>query len=158
MTDDHLYPAGTPVYMAPELMSNDRNIEGRPELVDVYSFGVLIFAVLAREKPYEMLVRTKRMNLWTLRSAIADDNTRPDGEHAKEKLDEAPQGVVELIRRCWAADPDERPSNFDEIIEELKRSSSRGQGAGVGAVESTANPMLGAPQELALVANERQEL
>ena len=106
--------AGTPVYMAPELMATaSSEYEGTPELVDVYSFGVLIFAVLTREKPYQRIVRKKHMNLWTLRSSILDD-CRPDSEEAecKEVLAQAPPGAVELMHKCWVKEPSERPSSI----------------------------------------------
>eukprot|EP00935_MAST-01C_sp_MAST-1C-sp1_P001113 g1113.t1 len=114
---------GTPVYMAPELMVADSSdVEGAPELVDVYSFGVFVFAVLTQQKPFEKLVRKKRMNLWALRSSILDHNCRPDGEHAecKETLDQAPPQAVELMHKCWVKEPSERPSSFDEIAKELQ--------------------------------------
>eukprot|EP00935_MAST-01C_sp_MAST-1C-sp1_P001397 g1397.t1 len=44
---------GTPVYMAPELMvEKGGRTDYHPALVDVYSFGILVWAVGARQKPY----------------------------------------------------------------------------------------------------------
>jgi serine/threonine protein kinase len=44
---------GTPVYMAPELLSADSTAETIPAMVDVYSFGVLMWAIMTRERPFE---------------------------------------------------------------------------------------------------------
>ena len=62
---------GTPVYMAPELMNADSATSLCSGSVDIYSFGILMYAVLTRKKPYEKMVREKRWNIWALRDAIA---------------------------------------------------------------------------------------
>ena len=62
---------GTPVYMAPELMNADSATSLCSGSIDIYSFGILMYAVLTRKKPYEKMVREKRWNIWALRDAIA---------------------------------------------------------------------------------------
>ena len=61
---------GTPVYMAPELMNADSATSLCSGSIDIYSFGILMYAVLTRKKPYEKMVREKRWNIWALRDAI----------------------------------------------------------------------------------------
>jgi serine/threonine protein kinase len=57
---------GAPVYMAPELMSDSRSTEYDGSLVDVYSFGILMWAVLTRTKPYAAVSDKRNLNLWAL--------------------------------------------------------------------------------------------
>jgi serine/threonine protein kinase len=61
---------GTPVYMAPELMNVDSATSLCSGSIDIYSFGILMYAVLTRKKPYEKVAREKRWNVWALRDAI----------------------------------------------------------------------------------------
>ena len=51
--------------------------EYKPALVDVYSFGILVWTVASRQKPYGAVVRAKRMNLWKLREFISVQGGRP---------------------------------------------------------------------------------
>jgi serine/threonine protein kinase len=62
---------GTPVYMAPELINVDSATSLCSGSIDIYSFGILMYAVLTRKKPYEKMAREKRWNIWALRDAIA---------------------------------------------------------------------------------------
>jgi serine/threonine protein kinase len=62
---------GTPVYMAPELMDEDYATILCSGSIDIYSFGILMYAVLTRKQPYEKMAREKCWNIWALRDAIA---------------------------------------------------------------------------------------
>jgi serine/threonine protein kinase len=57
---------GTPVYMAPELMSEDAAVICDGAMVDVYAFGILMWAVFTRSKPYERTMVGKRLGVWEL--------------------------------------------------------------------------------------------
>ena len=98
--------------MAPELMVNEAKVKAQAELmpkllerVDVYSFGVLMWVVLTRQRPYEALVRRERLNLWRLRELIIS-GTRP---HEGKGGDD---GMGRLVMRCWHRDPQKRPESF----------------------------------------------
>jgi serine/threonine protein kinase len=108
---------GTPIYMAPELMADANTVAYEGVLVDVYSFGILMYTVLTRERPYEKLVRSQRLNIWALRDLIVDGE-RPaiDGHKA---LLEAPPQLLSLMSRCWSHEPGARPSGFPEIVKEV---------------------------------------
>jgi serine/threonine protein kinase len=108
---------GTPVYMAPELMVESAVAEANGAMLDVYSFGVMLWEIMARESPYAKLAKQRRLNLWSLRDLIVegerpslDDNVLIQG---------APTSAVLLMRECWAHHPDQRPSGFDEISQRL---------------------------------------
>jgi serine/threonine protein kinase len=61
---------GTPIYMAPELMTAEASsVYGSK--VDVYAFAILMWAVLTRTRPYESSVMKKRLTLWALVSECA---------------------------------------------------------------------------------------
>jgi serine/threonine protein kinase len=115
---------GTPVYMAPELMTDDAHI-GKYDgsQVDVYSFGILMWAVLTRSKPYETSVASEHLNVWALRDLIIG-GCRPDRQEDGE-LDVVPGSVVKLMVQCWEETPSKRPSGFDEIHRVLKKVCER---------------------------------
>jgi serine/threonine protein kinase len=103
---------GTPVYMAPELMVSGRkaNYDG---LVDVYSFGITLWAILARARPYA----NEDWNMWTMRGHIVN-GARPDLDAAELAL--APSSLIRLLMQCWTHDPADRPQGFGEIVQRLK--------------------------------------
>ena len=84
------------------------------ERVDVYSFGVLMWVVLTRERPYEALVRRERLNLWKLRELIINGTRPHEGKGGDDEMGR-------LVMRCWHNDPQKRPESFKEMINELKR-------------------------------------
>jgi serine/threonine protein kinase len=103
---------GTPVYMAPELMVQARmtNYDGA---VDVYSFGIALWVIMVRGRPYE----GHSWNMWTMRTQIVK-GARPDLDAAGLAL--APSAMVRLMIECWKPDPAQRPSSFGKIVQRLK--------------------------------------
>ena len=53
--------AGTVHWMAPEVLTNDKYSES----VDMYSFGVILWELLTRRCPYEVLLRWTRIRTRT---------------------------------------------------------------------------------------------
>jgi len=95
--------AGTPAYMAPELLSNGV-FSGK---VDVYAFGVLLWEIYHAEVPW--------------RSHDAGDIMQAVGKGDRPEINEydcAP-AVVDLIRACWHADPARRPT-FRHVVDDLR--------------------------------------
>lgn len=81
-------------YMAPEVALK------RPytELVDVYSFGILVWQMAKDRFPFQGLSKDEFMR------HVASGGLRP-------KLDKSwPIGFSDLLRRCWDSDPFQRPS------------------------------------------------
>eukprot|EP00598_Pedospumella_elongata_P014136 CAMPEP_0184992826 /NCGR_PEP_ID=MMETSP1098-20130426/42785_1 /TAXON_ID=89044 /ORGANISM="Spumella elongata, Strain CCAP 955/1" /LENGTH=299 /DNA_ID=CAMNT_0027518533 /DNA_START=33 /DNA_END=932 /DNA_ORIENTATION=- len=94
--------AGTPAYMAPEL------IENKPynKSVDVYAFGVLMWEVLSEEIPYYQLdIAEIRQRVTSgIRPRIPSYGFTPK--------------LVQLITDCWHQNPEKRPS-FPDVVDEL---------------------------------------
>lgn len=97
--------AGTFHWMAPEILRNDPY----NEKVDVYSYGIVMWEILAREPPfatYKPLEILKR---------VLEDGERPPLSKIKE---DCPPELVLIMKVCWDQDPNRRP-NFSDIIEAL---------------------------------------
>ncbi len=78
--------AGTPSYLAPELWRN----ESYTELVDVYSYGVLVWELLARDQPF------KELDNDALVAAIREKQMRPVIPSW------TPESLKVLVERCWS--------------------------------------------------------
>lgn len=103
---------GTPYFMAPEVFSDTEENKFYDHAVDVYSYGMTLLEVFyggeitrAFKKGWGgMFLMMKVGNGW-----------RPDMEKVKEE----DEGLADVISRCLAHNPPERPS-FQEIIEFFK--------------------------------------
>jgi len=97
---------GTPAYLAPEVIAEEDEGDYN-EAVDVYSFGIMVWALHSRTRPYEGVV-----NVFALIARIAGG--------ARPKWDASvPPQVRDFVERCWNADPALRPS-FAKVVEELE--------------------------------------
>eukprot|EP00940_MAST-03C_sp_MAST-3C-sp2_P001197 g1197.t1 len=98
---------GTPAWMAPELMCDSATYG---PMVDIYSFGCVMYEHLTLQKPWRgkssqsIMSAVKRGNRPFVTSDVADD---------------APLGFCDLMRRCWNRDITGRPQS-DEIIDVLQ--------------------------------------
>eukprot|EP00002_Diphylleia_rotans_P018507 TRINITY_DN3581_c0_g1_i1.p1 TRINITY_DN3581_c0_g1~~TRINITY_DN3581_c0_g1_i1.p1 ORF type:complete len:2533 (-),score=428.58 TRINITY_DN3581_c0_g1_i1:64-7662(-) len=92
---------GTKGWLAPEVLKGLRY----DEKADVYSFGILVWEVLTRDRPYAG-VDGVRLNFDVVAGA------RPYVPKCNDRL------VVSLMQRCWADDPAMRPS-LDEVAKAL---------------------------------------
>ena len=114
------FTVGSPRYMAPEQATGDPDIDHR---VDIYSFGVLAFELIAGEPPF-----TSPSSAELLRAHLTmlppDLRTlRPD----------TPVELAELVKRCLAKRRDDRPANAGVVVAALESpgivSSSRSRRA-----------------------------
>lgn len=106
---------GSPLYMAPEIALNKPyNFSA-----DVYSFGILLWQMIALKSPFEKLTIRNIINM------VAKKNHRPPCD-AKWTA-----SLSELLRSCWSPDIGKRPS-FQNIISELRIECSGGRSDGPG--------------------------
>jgi serine/threonine protein kinase len=101
---------GTPIYMAPEVLTRNKY----SEKADVYSFGIVLLELFTGRLAYSE-PEFAAMHIAQLTYQIAHVGVRPsvDGIHPM---------VRQLIVDCWHEDPAFRPS-FSEIVTRLNRIS-----------------------------------
>ena len=85
---------GVMPYIAPELFVGD----AYSQKSDIYAFGILMWEISSREKPFHELVHDKLLALRIfkgLRPTITNDT---------------PQFYRDLMQKCWHSDPTQRPT------------------------------------------------
>ena len=95
---------GTPMYMAPEIWDGTGNFGFE---VDVFSFGMIMYAVLAGSMPY-----SRKVTIYEIMRIV------PNGKRP-QLTSNIPSGYWPIIKRCWETSPALRPT-FDEVVEDLK--------------------------------------
>lgn len=93
-------------WTAPEILNDSSNVDHI--LADVYSFGIILWELFTRFKPY------LNMSPAAIAVAVIRDNIRPT---ITNELLESPE-YLDLIRNCWHSDPIIRPT-FLEIMTRL---------------------------------------
>jgi eukaryotic-like serine/threonine-protein kinase len=101
------YVLGTPYYMAPEQVTG-QNVT---EQVDVYAFGVMLFELVTGAKPISGDT-VERIFYSILNEPLNLDPMYKAG---------APQTLCDLVARCTAKSPAERPQGFAPVCAELDR-------------------------------------
>lgn len=103
-------PCGTTQWMAPEV------IQGKEydERADVYSFGINLWELCSRRVPWDGRGDVKP-------SVVKGERPALDGDTLDANC---PVELLDLIRRCWSAEPNKRP-DFGSIVNELKVIASR---------------------------------
>jgi len=94
---------GTPCWTAPEVLRHQRY----SVKADVYSFGICLWEMATREDPYQNIPPFQVI------LQVATKGLRP------EIPPDCPQEWAQLIRDCWADDPDQRPT-FAEVQQRLQ--------------------------------------
>lgn len=107
-------PKGTPLYVAPELVSGGATTHA----CDVFSFAVLGYVFIARQRPYDNRPELPE-DLAEFLGCIVD-GVRP-WEEGSAKFDfppeeECPASLKQLLQVCWDGDLRYRPS-FVDILE-----------------------------------------
>jgi len=112
--------AGTPVYMAPEVLRQDRY--GKP--CDVWSFGGLLVHIATRRPPFAALLESGHLSPLDLLNKVTKGEMRPTSNPGGQPgalcfaPAEWPQAVAQLAEACFAFDPLERPT-FEEAADVL---------------------------------------
>jgi serine/threonine protein kinase len=113
---------GTPLYMAPEILKNDRY----DSKADVYSFGICLIAMMRAEKNvveffFESLRKSmKRKHLRGIGINILNNRVVNQGWRPlipKPFRLSYPE-LTKLLKECWQGDPKLRP-HFDDIVRRI---------------------------------------
>jgi len=96
-------PKGTALYMAPEVMRQEKF----NEKADVYSYGLILWELLTGEELFPQYE-----DLDPFYQAICFNHERPVPPA------DTPQSLAQLMKKCWDPDPKVRPS-FEEVITSL---------------------------------------
>jgi len=105
---------GSPLWMAPEMMTDESIKHGYDEKVDVYSYGMVLYEMCSGKLQFPD-VSTQV----TLYKKVVENKERPDINDCKR----VPRKLRVLIQKCWDSDPNERPS-FQQIVWELEQITS----------------------------------
>eukprot|EP01119_Soliformovum_irregulare_P018627 TRINITY_DN575_c0_g1_i1.p1 TRINITY_DN575_c0_g1~~TRINITY_DN575_c0_g1_i1.p1 ORF type:complete len:1549 (+),score=441.45 TRINITY_DN575_c0_g1_i1:27-4673(+) len=92
----------TVAWTAPEIF----NAAGYTEKVDVYGFGIVLWELSSGRVPFNNFSEQQVI------LGVSQKNLRP------EIVPDTPEPIVELMRQCWSANPNTRPS-FEEILKTL---------------------------------------
>jgi serine/threonine protein kinase len=97
--------AGTLAWMAPELFKRKAIYTKK---ADIYSYGMVLWEIAARQLPYQDANGNQALiSKWV-----------SEGER-EEIPDDTPPKLASLIKFCWEAEPDKRPS-AEQVVIELK--------------------------------------
>jgi serine/threonine protein kinase len=80
--------------------------------VDVYSFGILLWELCSLEKPFNGYTSKKHMS----NVVLGGERPKMDSSHTSNW----PVQLQQLIKNCWSAFPDTRPS-FTEVRDTLEK-------------------------------------
>lgn len=107
---------GTIPYMAPEHLASLISSAQVDQRSDLYSAGVLLFELLTGETPVPVHNRLDDVYLITrleqIRNFQVDDDSR---------LREIPTDLTSILKKCLAADPDDRYQHARELAVDLNR-------------------------------------
>src|SRR5689334_3608369 len=100
--------------MAPEVLANQKYTDR----CDVYSFSICMYELFYEKQPYRGVNQQEDLDtLFNLGIAVMEGK-RPlilDLEYS-----EMEQNFIELMKKCWDQDPNQRPS-FYELFNELEK-------------------------------------
>jgi serine/threonine-protein kinase len=102
---------GSPLYMAPEQVAGDPNVDHR---ADIYAFGCMGYELLAGEPP---------LTADTPQRVLAAHLSQKPQPIASRRSD-APRSLAAIIMRCLEKDPGDRPQSAAELLSSLDSISS----------------------------------
>ena len=98
---------GTPRYMAPEQVAGDPGVGAE---ADLYAWGILAWELLAGRHPFADATSAQAlMTAHLARPVPRLDSVRPD----------VPPALADLLARCVAKEPSERPRSAEAVLAEL---------------------------------------
>ena len=124
--DVHGTLTGTSLYLAPEYLAQE--IEIIPPLVDIYSFGIIIWELMMEQKPFSDYLKEHAQNEYHLLYKINQEKLRPPVDGKVGEI--CPPELIELMQGCWESDLKKRISSFSIIFKTLKRIYKAEKGKG----------------------------
>ena len=107
---------GSLLWMAPELVKQMKKSRAYySSSVDVFSFGMICYEALQEALPWSLNKNCAKYSYLIMDKVEAGERPVLD----PQLVNSAPIGFVDLMKRCWSQDPDERPP-FDEILHTLQ--------------------------------------
>lgn len=106
--------AGSPVYMAPEMIVSTAE-RGTGHLADLYSLGILFYELLTGAIPYD----AEDLNVLMVKHVRAPI---PDARALRPDL---PDTVAALVRELMAKEPGNRPQTAEEVVWRVRALASR---------------------------------
>jgi tetratricopeptide (TPR) repeat protein len=94
---------GTPTHMAPEFWGT---FATTGPTTDAYAFGVLLYEVFCRRLPFAGAGSLRQLHRAHLEAAVPDP---------RQWNQEIPPALADLMQRCLAKDPSERPAGFGQL-------------------------------------------
>jgi len=129
---------GTPHYMAPEQAMSAKGVQAQ---ADVWALGAMLYECLTGRTPFDGE---------TASAIVVFACTKPHPP-IKQVVPDLPDALAQLVDRCLAKEPTERPANAGALRAALQQ--IRGGGATFGAMVSTPSSRdQGLPQTRAQVA------
>ncbi|MEQ1504442.1 MAG: serine/threonine-protein kinase, partial [Myxococcota bacterium] len=120
--------AGSPLYLAPELIKN-KVVDARS---DVYALGVIFYQLLSGQNPLQ------GDDPYQLMFEQVNDGVRPI-ELALPQHHDLPQTLVRLVNDCLSLSPDDRPANARVVLDRLTVSLSHVVGNPTNAAAAAAS-------------------
>jgi Tol biopolymer transport system component len=114
-------PAGTPLYMAPEILDGARPTPA----ADIYSLGVLL---------YHLVTQTYPVNGAT-KGEIHDAHRRGERRRLRDARPDLPEAFVQTVERALADEPSKRHESAGAFEEALASAVGGGQDSGAAAQE-----------------------
>ncbi|XP_037038134.1 uncharacterized protein LOC119075714 isoform X2 [Bradysia coprophila] len=102
------------LWTAPEILRNTKGLpKSGTQSADVYSFGIIMQEVVVRGEPYCMLSLTPD-------EIISKIKKPPPLIRPSVSKGAAPPEAINIMRQCWAEQPDMRP-DFNSVYERFKQ-------------------------------------
>ena len=107
---------GTPAYMAPEQAAGDANIDHR---ADLYSLGAMAYELLSGKAVFADRTPQRMLAAHMSEAARPVTDLRPD----------TPATLADLVMKCLAKEPSQRPQDAGEVLRSLETTSGGGMAA-----------------------------
>ena len=97
--------------------------EALTEKIDVYALGNVFYYILTKKKPFWY---PQKLPTGQIKQSIKEGKTSIILSEYEQSEDEAVIGFIQLIKKCWSQDPNDRPSAREitvelcEIIEKIE--------------------------------------